>query len=260
MSRDDAPEDETESPAGDRQRNPERVIDADADVEVDPAEEVGADPGAAADDATRTSAETTDNGTTDEQTPSTDEQTPSTDETAADDADSSETDTERATAERQGDTSGPREPAMRSGDGLLLGYGGWTLLALFLQMLTTVGLVGVTAQSLPIVGGPLVPPGIPVYVYVYAGVGAVGYTFTRALTVDVTTERLGDWTVRVFAALPLAAGTYLLATVAIASGVGGSEEFTQPQLALLALLTGLFVNTSYARLDAAAKRLLGPSR
>lgn len=255
MSRDDAPEDETESPAGDRQRNPGRVIDADADVEVDPAEEVRADPGAAADDATRTSAETTDNGTTDEQTPSTDETTA--DETNTDNAG---TDTERATAERQGDTSGPREPAMRSGDGLLLGYGGWTLLALFLQMLTTVGLVGVTAQSLPIVGGPLVPPGIPVYVYVYAGVGAVGYTFTRALTVDVTTERLGDWTVRVFAALPLAAGTYLLATVAIASGVGGSEEFTQPQLALLALLTGLFVNTSYARLDAAAKRLLGPSR
>jgi hypothetical protein len=154
----------------------------------------------------------------------------------------------------------PREPAMRSGDGSLLGYGGWTLLMLFLQIVATVGLVGVTAQSLPVVGGPLVPPGVPSYVYVYAAVGAVGYTFTRAVTVDVTAERIADWTVRVFAALPLAAATYLLVTVAVAGGVGGAEGITQPQLALVALLTGLFVNTSYARLDAAAKRLLGPSR
>ena len=257
MSRDDAPEDETESPTADRQREPERVIDADADVEVDPAAEVAddtetPDAGGGTDDLSTADAET-----------AADEQTPSADETAVDGdtpVDSATDTGEAATQTERGDADDTREPAMRSGDGLLLGYGGWTLLALFLQALTTLGLVGVTAQSLPVVDSPLVPPGIPVYVYAYAGVGAVGYTFTRAVTVDVTTERLGDWTVRVFAALPLAAATHLVVTIAVAGGVGGGGELTRRQLALVALLTGLFVNTSYARLDAAAKRLLGPSR
>ncbi|ERH12787.1 MAG: hypothetical protein J07HB67_01813, partial [halophilic archaeon J07HB67] len=193
-------------------------------------------------------------------------QSASADEVGVDDNDTDEAaaagvETDTGNGETQTEqVDDPREPAMRSGDGSLLGYGGWTLLMLFLQIVATVGLVGVTAQSLPVVGGPLVPPGVPSYVYVYAAVGAVGYTFTRAVTVDVTAERIADWTVRVFAALPLAAATYLLVTVAVAGGVGGAEGITQPQLALVALLTGLFVNTSYARLDAAAKRLLGPSR
>jgi len=268
VSRDDETEDEAESSAADRQREPERVIDADADVAVDPAEGATADAETDESDAETddVDAETSDvdpaGGTTaDTETDEGDDDTDpvvadvasGTDESSSD-AEGTETQTEQA------DADGTGEPAMRSGGGLLLGYGGWTLLMLSLQILATVGLVGLTAQSLPVVGGPLVPPGIPSYVYVYAAVGAVGYTFTRAVTVDVTTERLGDWTIRIFAALPLAAATYLLVTIAVAGGVGGGEELTQPQLALVALLTGLFVNTSYARLDAAADRLLGPSR
>lgn len=264
MSRDEETEDEAESSAADRQREPQRVIDADADVAADPAE--GATAAAETDDADggSTVASTTDDGSagTDDDSAGTDDAV--NDDSAATDDDSvttdeeSASDTERAETQTQADPDDSNEPAMRSGDGLLLGYGGWTLLMLFLQIVVTVALVGVTAQSLPAVDAPLVPPGVPSYVYVYAGVGAVGYTFTRAVTVDVTTERIGDWTIRIFAALPLAAATYLLATIAVAGG--GTEELTRRQLAFVALLTGLFVNTAYARLDAAAERLLGPSR
>mgnify|MGYP006885838785 CR=1 FL=1 len=252
MSPDDETEDEAESSAADRQREPQRVIDADADVAVDPAEGATADAETDDADGGSTVAPTTDDdsATTDEDSVTTDDDSAGTDEEPA-------SDTERAETQTRADPNDSNEPAMRSGDGPLLGYGGWTLLMLFLQIVVTVALVGVTAQSLPAVDAPLVPPGVPSYVYVYAGVGAVGYTFTRAVTVDVTTERIGDWTVRIFAALPLAAATYLLATIAVA---GGTEELTRRQLALVALLTGLFVNTAYARLDAAAERLLGPSR
>lgn len=264
MSRDDETEDEAESSAADRQREPQRVIDADADVAADPAD--GATAAAETDDADGGS---TVASTTDDDSAGTDDDSAGTDDAVNDDSvttdDDSVTtdeepasDTERAETQTQADPDDSNEPAMRSGDGLLLGYGGWTLLMLFLQIVVTVALVGVTAQSLPAVDAPLVPPGVPSYVYVYAGVGAVGYTFTRAVTVDVTTERIGDWTIRIFAALPLAAATYLLATIAVAGG--GTEELTRRQLAFVALLTGLFVNTAYARLDAAAERLLGPSR
>ena len=263
MSRDDETEDEAESSAADRQREPQRVIDADADVAADPAE--GATAAAETDD---TDGGSTVASTTDDDSVTTDDDSAGDDAvnddsvTADDDSAGTDeepaSDTERAETQTQADPDDSNEPAMRSGDGLLLGYGGWTLLMLFLQIVVTVALVGVTAQSLPAVDAPLVPPGVPSYVYVYAGVGAVGYTFTRAVTVDVTTERIGDWTIRIFAALPLAAATYLLATIAVAGG--GTEELTRRQLAFVALLTGLFVNTAYARLDAAAERLLGPSR
>ena len=294
MSRDDAPEDEEEQSTADRQREPERVIDADADVGVDPAEGTTAGTETAGSDTEPDESGTEPDESGTEPDESGTEPDESDTETAGGDTETAESDTEpderndndpgaadttdnatlttgeepAAAADTEGtasqtaqtDADGTGEPAMRSGSGLLLGYGGWTLLMLFLQIVATVGLVGVTAQSLPAVGGPLIPPGIPSYVYVYAGIGAVGYTFTRAVTVDVTTERIGDWTIRIFAALPLAAATYLLVTIAVAGGVGGNEELTQPQLALVALLTGLFVNTAYARLDAAADRLLGPSR
>ncbi len=264
MSRDDETEDEAESSAADRQREPQQVIDADADVAADPAE--GATVAAETDDADGGS---TVASTTDDDSAGTDDDSVGTDDAVNDDSvttdddsagadEESASDTERAETQTQAAPDDSNEPAMRSGDGLLLGYGGWTLLMLFLQIVVTVALVGVTAQSLPAVDAPLVPPGVPSYVYVYAGVGAVGYTFTRAVTVDVTTERIGDWTIRIFAALPLAAATYLLATIAVAGG--GTEELTRRQLAFVALLTGLFVNTAYARLDAAAERLLGPSR
>lgn len=267
MSRDDETEDEAESSAADRQREPQRVIDADADVAADPAE--GATAAAETDDADGGSpvASTTDDDsvTTDDDSAGDDavnDDSAATDDAVNDDSAGTDeepaSDTERAETQTQADPDDSNEPAMRSGDGLLLGYGGWTLLMLFLQIVVTVALVGVTAQSLPAIDAPLVPPGVPSYVYVYAGVGAVGYTFTRAVTVDVTTERIGDWTIRIFAALPLAAATYLLATIAVAGG--GTEELTRRQLAFVALLTGLFVNTAYARLDAAAERLLGPSR
>jgi hypothetical protein len=243
VSRDDAPEEEAEPSPADDARDPERVIDAEADVD---AADTEADV-----DAADTEAEVT--ALADAGTDSSGEQTDTTatDETADGDSVAESESTARMDTDDEGTASGAER------DGRVRGYGAWTLLMLLLQLATTVGLVAVTARSVPGLDSPLVAPGVPLYVYVYAGLGAVGYTFTRAVTVDVTSERLADWTVRTFAALPLAAGTYLLASILLGDVPDGG--LTQRQLAGLALVTGLFVNTAYCRLNGLATRLLGAS-
>lgn len=139
---------------------------------------------------------------------------------------------------------------------------------LALQAVLTAVVVSATvdAARLPaFVPGPLaglsggaVTPTVPPFVYTYATLGALGYTFTRVVNVGPTTERLTDWTVRVLAALPLAAGTYLFAALLLPESVTGEgTEASRRLLAGLAFLTGLFVDLAYRRLSQLARRLVG---
>lgn len=103
-----------------------------------------------------------------------------------------------------------------------------------------------------------VTPTVPPFVYTYATLGALGYTFTRVVNVGPTAERLTDWTIRVLAALPLAAGTYLFAALLLPESVTGEgTEASRRLLAGLAFLTGLFVDLVYRRLSQLARRLVG---
>jgi hypothetical protein len=206
--------------------------------------------------------------------------------------------------------------------------------------------VVLTADTDLIEVAPVVSQPVPLFVYVYAVAGALGYVFTvvgeqrlnssggsgSEDTTDASaTEESGsepgsrtndseegdatgdppdpdvpaepieaskiyDWSIRVLAAIPLAAAVFLLASLLLpqsqfgdpevvvrtADGVvtvnetgvsGRLNETSSVQdvdverrqrsdrlLAGLALLTGLFVNTAYTRLHDLAVRLLNPSR
>lgn len=92
---------------------------------------------------------------------------------------------------------------------------------------------------------------IPGYVYVFAALGALGYVFTGLVT-DFRRETadLLRMNLRIPAALPLAAGLFLLAGQFL-----GDSPPTR-LLAGIAFLAGLFVNLAYERIGALAKRLL----
>lgn len=94
-------------------------------------------------------------------------------------------------------------------------------------------------------------PTVPWYVYVFGGIGALGYVFTSLLvSFERTVGSVLRVTLRVPAALPLAAGVYVVA----AQLAGGSVD---PRYgAALAFLAGLYVNLAYRRLGALADRLL----
>ncbi|MEZ3115745.1 hypothetical protein RYH80_07420 [Halobaculum sp. MBLA0147] len=141
-----------------------------------------------------------------------------------------------------------------------------TMLALQAVLTAVVVSATVDAARLPgFVPDPLaglsagaVTPTVPPFVYTYATLGALGYTFTRVVNVGPTAERLTDWTIRVLAALPLAAGTYLFAALLLPESVTGEgSEASRRLLAGLAFLTGLFVDLAYRRLSQLARRLVG---
>lgn len=118
-----------------------------------------------------------------------------------------------------------------------------------------------------------VAPVVPPFVYTYALLGSLGYVFTKMYKKDTGDWQLGQWSVRLVAALPVAVGTFLLAGLLLpegllqraldptgdgggatgALGAGGPRRV----LAGLAFVSGLFVDTAYERLDMAARRLLG---
>jgi hypothetical protein len=165
------------------------------------------------------------------------------------------------------------------------------------QILVTIALVLLTTpgQLFPQLPELVVDDGVrvPTFVYVYATLGAAGAFFMNAINRELTLERVGDWSLKVFAALPLAAGVYLLAALLLpdqtAVAVGGAANETAtvvsttgnttgtvnvpangttsirlrkpgppPRImAGLALLTGLFVEPSYRGLHTLAKRWLG---
>lgn len=92
------------------------------------------------------------------------------------------------------------------------------------------------------------------FVYLFGVLGALGYVFTALVReFDRSAEDLVRYNVRLLAALPLAAGVFLLSELLLANDP--SDEV----LAGAAFVTGLYVNLVYERLGALADRLF-PSR
>lgn len=101
---------------------------------------------------------------------------------------------------------------------------------------------------------------VPLYVYLYASLGALGYIFTRLITqLDTLVEwgnieDLVEMGLRIPAAWILAAGVFLFLPLfsAPVENVGG------PWLAAgMAFLVGLYVNVAFKSLGGLAERLLG---
>lgn len=116
---------------------------------------------------------------------------------------------------------------------------------------TVNGLVGpVFPSEYGVVDAARVPP----YVYVFALVGGFGYVFT-ALIDDGgrSVEDLLHDGVRLVAALPLAAGSYLLLGFL---RIDGGASAPTPVVGGIAFLTGLSVNVAHKRFASLAKRLL----
>lgn len=112
------------------------------------------------------------------------------------------------------------------------------------------------------VAGPLLPSNlgildaarVPPYVYVFALIGGFGYVFTALI--DDEGRSVGDLLhdgVRVVAALPLAAGSYLLLGF---FRIDGGASAPTPVVGGIAFLTGLSVNVAHKRFASLAKRLL----
>lgn len=109
---------------------------------------------------------------------------------------------------------------------------------------------------------------VPAYVYLYAGLGSLGYVFTKLM---VEFDRYDEWSdvealasmlMRVPAALILAAGVFLLLGGAGASGGtnGGASGTGSGQfVAGVAFLVGLYVNVALKSLGSLADRILGRS-
>lgn len=121
---------------------------------------------------------------------------------------------------------------------------------------------------------------VPPYVYLYAGLGALGYVFTKLM---VEFDRYDEWhdaealasmLMRVPAALVLAAGVYLLLgglglpsemageTVATGSNATNGESGARGAqfVAGISFLVGLYVNVALKSLGGLADRILGRQR
>ena len=148
------------------------------------------------------------------------------------------------------------------------GLGNWLLYGLF-GGLTLAG-VAVSSSALGtelMVAPPAPDPGeppaltIPLFVYVYATLGALGYVFTKLmLSLDQYDEvseigGLVEMLMRIPAAWVLGAGFYLVVVQA------GSEPADQPHLfATVTFLVGLYVNVAIKSLGSLADRMLGRVR
>lgn len=104
------------------------------------------------------------------------------------------------------------------------------------------GLVGLDASPLAVT--------VPWHVYVFAALGGLGYVFTMLICYDAGPGNVFHANLRVPAALPLAAGIYLLVVQLL------GEVPTTRLLAGLAFVTGLYVNRAYERIGDLADRLL----
>ncbi|MDQ2070929.1 hypothetical protein RBH20_00115 [Haloarcula sp. H-GB4] len=141
--------------------------------------------------------------------------------------------------------------------------GNWAVIGLFF-VLTAVGiamaagtggrelLTGTVGRS-----GPGVI--IPVAVFLYSGLGALGYVFTKLMTslddYDEWSdfENLAEMLMRIPAAWLLAVGVYQFGSLAL-----GSTELASSQLATgVPFLVGLYVNVAFKWLGGLADRLLG---
>jgi hypothetical protein len=138
----------------------------------------------------------------------------------------------------------------------------WSLIVLF-TVLSTVGIalstgllnLGVVDAKQGTSGGVTVP----MYVYLYTSLGALGYIFTKLMShlesYDDTSEidRLIELALRIPVAWILGAGTYLLSTVMLPSSIPNTAQLT----AGIAFLVGLYVNVTMKSFGSLADRLLG---
>ena len=142
--------------------------------------------------------------------------------------------------------------------------GNWVVIAAF-TALTLVGLAlavgGVESVVDVSVSGESDALTVPPYVYLYAGLGALGYVFTKLMvqfdeyTEWQNLEQLVGMAMRVPAAWILATGIYLLF-----GGVGGTDGATGARFtAGVAFLVGLYVNVALKALGSLADRILGRS-
>lgn len=124
------------------------------------------------------------------------------------------------------------------------------LLLLVVVVLGTTGTLATILDAFGISGGDF-PVTVEWYIYAFAVLGALGYVFTK-LVKDPNRSfgSLVHANIRLPAALPLAAGFYLLAGQFLGSAP------PENLLAGVAFLTGLFVNIAYKRIGALATRLL----
>lgn len=143
----------------------------------------------------------------------------------------------------------------RTGRLLVAGYlvGTLTFVAL------TVGVPGPSPRSYLL--GTRFAIVVPPHVYVFAVLGGLAYVFTRLVRdFDEDTESLVRAGLTVVAALPLGAGVYLLSAVIVPEATSADNQQAQVLLAGIVFLSGLYVNLTYKRLGALAKRLLPGSR
>lgn len=122
-----------------------------------------------------------------------------------------------------------------------------------LVVVVVVGTTGVAADVLAVLDLSDWPASvrIPSYVYVYGVLGALGYVFTTVVReIDRSTKDLIHYNLRLFAALPLAAGVFLFGAQLL-----GADPPTK-LLAGVAFVAGLFVNLTYERIGDLADRLL----
>jgi len=130
----------------------------------------------------------------------------------------------------------------------------WRGMALFVVGLAVTGLAVIETIKpglLPFT--PELDEKVPVYVYLYAFLGAMGYIFTTMFAeFDKGVQSLLQKCVRIPAALLLAAGFYMFTFLFIA---GGSSDGPTRLLAGLAFLVGLYVNVALISLDKIASRV-----
>lgn len=146
------------------------------------------------------------------------------------------------------------------------GMGNWLLYGLF-GGLTLAGVaVSTGALGNEVMAAPQESPldadpaslSVPLFVYVHATLGALGYVFTK-LMMDIEkydepgdVRRLVEMGMRIPAAWVLGAGFYLVLVQA------GSDPTSQPHLfAVVAFLVGLYVNVAVKSLGSLADRMLG---
>lgn len=135
----------------------------------------------------------------------------------------------------------------------------WAIIAIF-SALTIVGIVlamgAVEAFVEPAPESGLVT--IPLYIYLYSGLGALGYIFTKLM---VQLDRYTEWNnveelvgmvMRIPAAWILATGIFLLLNEIGQPGSDGAQF-----AAGVAFLVGLYVNVAMKGLGSLADRILG---
>jgi hypothetical protein len=153
--------------------------------------------------------------------------------------------------DRSGDTEEPADPEWSTLNGAVI---------LFFGVLTLVGMALASGVIRPVVDTtPDSDVTVPVFIYLYAGLGALGYIFTKLM---VQFEAYAEWRrfdelvemgLRIPAAWILATGIYLF--IGELGDVSGTEGATFA--AGVAFIVGLYVNVALEMLGRLADRILG---